>query len=157
MGSDARSLGGLRVAALAALLLALLPWLTACTGDDLDAVDAPVVLQDPSDANQGPQDDAQSSLTRQQDSLVLEFSGSSLDELLANSGDRHLLVSHVSSADGEITSVREGPDGHALRFPRYDPKGEDFSILKVRSRGLDDLLSPGRRASSSAPTSPWTT
>lgn len=146
MAPVARSLGGLRVAALAALLLALLPWLTACTDDDLDAVDPPVVLQDPSETGPAPQDDASASATRLQHSLVLEFSGSSTEDLLTNSGDRHFRVSHVSSADGQITSVTDAPDGQALRFPRYDPKGEDFSILRVRSRGLDDLLSPGRKS-----------
>lgn len=137
-----RSLGGLRVAVLP-VLLALLPVLGACNDDDLDAVDTPVVLPEPSgDASTGT--GPEPAVAPRQGSLVLEFSAGDPDGLLVNSGDRRLRVSHVTSHDGEVTGTRDAPDGHALRFPRYDPQGQDFAILKVRSRGTDDLLSPER-------------
>ncbi len=148
MHADAWSRGRLRVAALPTLLIALLPSFAACSDDNLDAVDPPVVLEGSTDPASDAGRDSRAvveSAPRRADTMVLDFSGRSPDDLLANSGNRHLRVTRVSSRDGEVAGTRFAPDGHGLRFPRYDPQGQDFAILRVRSRGPDDLLSPDRR------------
>ena len=144
-GRGTRSLGGRWAPALPVLLIALLPWVTSCSqGGEPDSTGAPPVLLDQTDDAPGGPGKAERREARRQ-SMVLDFSAGEAPDLLTSTGNQHLRVSYESHGAGSVTATGEAPDGHALRFPRYDPQSEDFAVLKVVSRGLDDVLSPADR------------
>jgi hypothetical protein len=126
------------------LLLALVPAAASCSrSDDVDATDASPVLVEPT-GDDARESGAARDRAARRDSMVLNFSGQGTD-LLTISGDRRLRVSMVAHGDGEVVATGDAPDGQAIRFPTFDPQAADFAILRVVSRGLDDVLSPADR------------
>ena len=146
-GRGTRSLGGRWVPALPVLLLALLPWVTSCSqSDDLDATDAPPVLLDQTDEDPSGTGAADDRARRGTDSMVLEFSGGQGSDLLANSGrppPARLAGDPPGRRRWSPAATRRTGRRSGSRASTRRPRTSRSS--RSRSRGLDDLLSPGGR------------
>jgi hypothetical protein len=62
-----------------------------------------------------------------------------------NTGELAVLVDVASHGGGGLRGAR-GPNGGAVRMPRWSAGAPGFAIARLRSAATDDVLSPGERA-----------
>lgn len=80
--------------------------------------------------------------------VLLTFAGIGWGDTVSsvdNTGELSVRIDVASHGDGVLRGAR-GPNGGAVRMPRWSAGAPGFAIARVRSVASEDVLSPGERA-----------